>query len=110
MSYQLENQPETSEIDTTHVLPQEEMEDIENLTTENEQTVHQIDTEEVDDLADYQLARDKQRRVTRPSSRYRGSEFVGYAFNCYTDSYEAEPTTYIQAIKSQHKNLWLEAM
>lgn len=38
------------------------------------------------------------------------TDFVDYAFNCYTDSYSTEPATYNEAIRSKGSKLRLSAM
>ncbi|MDV3146768.1 MAG: hypothetical protein Q8754_03015 [Sweet potato little leaf phytoplasma] len=42
-------------------------------------------TVETETLADFQLTRDRSRREIRRPSRFDDSDFVGYAFNCFTD-------------------------
>ncbi|MDV3193978.1 MAG: reverse transcriptase domain-containing protein, partial [Sweet potato little leaf phytoplasma] len=62
------------------------------------------------ETSDYQLTRDRTRRVIRRPAKYESSDFVGYAFNCYTESFSSEPSTYNEAIKSKNCEEWLSAM
>ena len=62
------------------------------------------------ELEEYQLARDRQRRVVRPPSRYAHADLIAYAFNtAYTIEYD-EPKSYAEAIESVNCVKWQQAM
>lgn len=64
----------------------------------NTQAETQFSDQEQSELTDYdQLIRDKQRRVSRPSTRYE-MDFVGYTFNCYMENLEQNQTLIIKQL------------
>ena len=62
-------------------------------------------------LADYQLARDRERRESRPAvQRYGYTETMVYALMTIHKSDRREPTSYTEAMVSQEKDNWFRAM
>lgn len=111
-SFEIELQPLV--VDTSHDETQEVVgphdsshDEIEEIDARDEP---QPSVQEQSDLTDYQLTRDRQRRVSRPSTRYSEIDFVGYTFNFYFENFGIEPDTFNQAIKSEHSDLRLAAM
>lgn len=113
--------PETFEIDLLPVTSRTEnvemvspaqshAEEDDLMNGQNIQGIGQQTAETEGDISDYQLTRDRQRRSVRPSTRYSSTGFVGFAFNCFTENFSNEPTTYNQAVKSKDIEMWLEAM
>lgn len=86
---------------------------ISDQTTDLEQpdipSTSQSGATESTDLDNYQLTRGRTRRIIRPPARY-DDDFVGYAFNCYTDSFDLESSTYSQAVSSEKRHQWIKAM
>ena len=57
-------------------------------------------------LADYQLARDRERRTTRPPKRYDELGDLGFAYNLTEDGGDLEPQSYAEAMLSPESKLW----
>lgn len=57
-------------------------------------------------LADYQLARDRERRITRPPKRYDELGELGFAYNLTEDGGVLEPQSYSEAMASSERELW----
>ena len=67
-------------------------------------------SQEVDDLRNYQLARDRQRRVITPPARYNNSSLVYYAL-CVAEGIEcSEPLNYKEALRSNERSRWIKVM
>ena len=62
------------------------------------------------ELHDYQLARDRARRETKPPSKYAYAGMVAYALNSVEDIAIEEPTSYREAVKSSDPGNWIKAM
>ncbi|KAH9670481.1 hypothetical protein KPL70_017006 [Citrus sinensis] len=62
------------------------------------------------ELHDYQLARDRARRETKPPSRYAYAMMITYVLNSVVDIAIEEPTSYREAVKSSNKSNWIKAM
>ena len=65
---------------------------------------------EVEDLQNYKLARDRVRRVPKPSSKFSYYEMVFYALMAAEEVELEEPLTYTKAMQSKEKNKWVQAM
>ena len=62
------------------------------------------------ELEEYQLARDRLRRMINPLVRYAQADLVAHAFNsAYTLEYD-EFRTYGEAIKGENKKEWQQAI
>lgn len=61
-------------------------------------------------LADYQLARDRERRITRPPKRYDELGDLGFAYNLIEDGGVLEPQSYAEAMSSSESELWRESI
>ena len=61
-------------------------------------------------LDDYQLTRDRQRRVIKLPKRYGIADMVSYALAVAEEVIGEEPTNYKQAMSSKDKKKWLSAM
>ncbi|KAH9697780.1 Integrase catalytic domain-containing protein [Citrus sinensis] len=62
------------------------------------------------ELHDYQLARDRARKETKPPSRYAYVGMVAYALNSVEDITIEEPASYREAVKSSDPRNWIKAM
>ncbi|KAL0537750.1 hypothetical protein IC582_026735 [Cucumis melo] len=62
------------------------------------------------DLQNYQLTRDRVQRERHAPIRYGYADLVAYALTCAADSIEAEPLTFKEAIVSDSKKQWKDAM
>lgn len=58
----------------------------------------------------YNVARDRQRKVVRPPSRYGCSDLVAYALSSALEVAGEEPLSYEEAVRSKDSNKWLAAM
>ena len=62
------------------------------------------------DLADYQLARDRVRRSVKPPTRYIDEDMLYFAL-CIAEQVEfQEPASYREAMQSKERDRWLKAM
>lgn len=102
-SFEIELQSST-EASTSQSTDLQQEETIETRSETIEQSdlpsTSQTIATEPTELVGYQLTRDRTRRTIRPPARY-DSDFVGYAFNCYTDDFGCEPCTYNEVVKSE---------
>lgn len=64
------------------------------------------ETTEVQNLDDYILARDRQRREIRPPSRFENADFVAYALASAEDIEQDETGSYFEATKSEEWKFW----
>lgn len=62
------------------------------------------------DLSNYQLARDRVRRVTRPPFRFGQAYMIFYALNVAEEIEYFEPATYSEAMRSKESREWMKAM
>ena len=62
------------------------------------------------DLQEYNLTRDRARRVIKPPDKYGFADLISYALTVGSELEISEPSTYQAALKSQDKNQWLAAM
>lgn len=85
----------------------------ENLDSEsdNEDVSHQEEETEPEDLSNYQLARDRQRRsnVAAPQ-RYGHAEMIYFCLCTAEEVVIQEPKTYSEAMKGSERIRWLRAM
>lgn len=104
---QQENVMEETEIENQQVSKHHEGETPGTLTSPSEEN----------QLSEYQLARDRQRRVIRPPARIDQAglvldqvEIPVYALNCDDEDMLNESLTYNEAIISENKEKWMQAM
>ena len=62
------------------------------------------------DLQEYQLARYKERRFTKPPKRYAYANMVAYALMSAEDVSIKEPNSYAEALSSKDNNNWIKAI
>ncbi|TYK18682.1 Retrovirus-related Pol polyprotein from transposon TNT 1-94 [Cucumis melo var. makuwa] len=62
------------------------------------------------DLENYHLTRDRTQRERHALTRYGYADLVAYALTCATDSIEAGPLTFKEAIVSDSKKQWKDTM
>lgn len=68
---------------------------------------YQIQTE---NLQNYNLARDRQRREIKKPARYVNADLVYYALNTEVEQLGSEPESYDEAMRSTDKSKWIHAM
>ena len=61
-------------------------------------------------LSGYELTRDREKRTTRPLSRYGYADFLAFAFAIAEEIDLEEPRSYSEAMKSKDKAKWQNAM
>lgn len=64
----------------------------------------------LEDLQNYQLARDREAREKRPSVKLRDYELTNFACNVFEALSGSEPKSYSEAIKSKESDKWIDAM
>ena len=62
------------------------------------------------DLSNYQLTRDREKRVIKPTKRYGHADIICYALSVLEEIQNSEPKIWREAIKSEDNQLWLQAM
>jgi len=62
------------------------------------------------DLSNYQLTRDREKRVIKPPKRYGHADIICYALSVAEEIQNSEPKTWREAIESKDSQLWLQAM
>jgi len=62
------------------------------------------------DLSNYQLTRDREKRVIKPPKRYGHADIICYALSVAEEIQNTKPKTWREAIKSEDNQLWLQAM
>ncbi|KAH9752456.1 hypothetical protein KPL71_014688 [Citrus sinensis] len=62
------------------------------------------------ELQDYQLARDRARRETKPPSRYAYAGMIAYALNSAEEIAIEEPASYKEAVRGSDNSNWIKAM
>ena len=62
------------------------------------------------DLSNYQLTRDREKRVIKPTKRYGHADIICYALSVLEEIQNSEPKTWREAIESEDSQLWLQAM
>ncbi|KAL5557135.1 hypothetical protein UlMin_039371 [Ulmus minor] len=92
-----------------------EVEPLEVTSTETgEDMTHEEGSLEVEDQGDglesYQLTRDRIRRPRKAPERYGYADLVSYALFASEELDDSEPKSYKQAMASQYKKLWAQAM
>lgn len=70
----------------------------------------ELDAENEPDLQRYNVARDRQKRQSRPPKRYDYSNLVSYAITSASEVIEDEPLTYEEAVPPKDSLKWVEAM
>ncbi|PNX59082.1 hypothetical protein L195_g051235, partial [Trifolium pratense] len=61
-------------------------------------------------VLDYQLARDRERRVIHPPNRFGYTDLICYALNAAKEVQDSEPKNFREAFESIDGKFWLEAM
>ncbi|KAH9651033.1 hypothetical protein KPL70_026595 [Citrus sinensis] len=61
-------------------------------------------------LQQYQLARDREKRHTRPPTRYAYADMVAYALMSAEDVTIEEPNSYREAVNNKNNRNWIKAM
>ena len=75
--------------------------------------IHDTETETTSDKErsdDYQLTRDKEKRVIRPPRRYAYADLIAFALTVAHEITADEPRTYSEAINSNKVDEWIKAM
>ncbi|KAH9751577.1 hypothetical protein KPL71_014347 [Citrus sinensis] len=62
------------------------------------------------EMDNYQLARDRERRVIKMPKRFGIADLISYALNVAEEVIGEEPSSYKQAMNSRDKSKWLSAM
>ena len=62
------------------------------------------------EMDNYQLARDRERRVIKMPKRFGIADLISYALNAAEEVIGEEPSSYKQAMNSRDKTKWLSAM
>jgi len=83
--------------DTIDHTDQAEIGDNEDLATQH-------------DLSNYQLVRDRAKRVIKPTKRYSHADIICYFLNVAEEIQNSKPKTLREAIESEDNQLWLQAM
>lgn len=73
---------------------------------ESQESDSEQETTEVQNLDNYILARDRQRRETKPPSRFENADFGAYALASAEDIEHDEPSSYFEATKSKDWKFW----
>ena len=100
-------------------FPEEKLNDIiienqdEIIPNEVEHDMQEIDN--MHDLNDYQLTRDRNKRTIRKPERYRDCNLIDcnmseFAFNVFESLECNEPKTYKEALRSKYSEEWISAM
>ena len=85
--------------------PEEPSEEIE---AEEDSDQNQSDDQGVQ--IDYQLTRDRERRITKPPQKFGYADLIAYALSVETEKEDHEPETFKQAVNCIDKEKWIEAM
>ena len=72
--------------------------------------VHSEESSSNNDLQNYQLTRDRVQRERQAPIRYDYADLVAYALTCAADSIEVEALTFEEAIVSDSKKQWKDAL
>lgn len=96
-------QPNETEITEAQTHTNQNQEDEEDLTENMEEGPN-------DEIAQYQLARDKVRREIRPPARFSYADLVYTALLADVEIQRTKPNTYAEAISSKDSKKWLTAM
>ncbi|KAH9724313.1 hypothetical protein KPL70_007440 [Citrus sinensis] len=75
--------------------------------------IHDTENETASDQGrceDYQLVRDKEKRVIRPPRRYAYADLIAFALTAAHEIATDEPRTYSEAINSDKAEEWIKAM
>lgn len=85
--------------------------EVEDATGDSTSSNRQEDaTEEESDLRDYQLARDRQKRESRPPRRFGYAYFIAYALTAAEEVDCSEPTSYQEAMNCKDVVMWMQAI
>ena len=86
----------------TTVIDQEQ---VENICGEQTEIV-----EEQLDLSQYSLARDRQRRIIVPPTRYVETNYISFVLNAIVAPNDNEPSSFEEVVNSNDARQWIEAM
>lgn len=99
--FEVEHQPNLNQSTETEPIP--------NLETE-EESVEDLEQNQVESLDSYQLAKDRTRRVIRPPTRYSYADLVFTALISVQETKTPEPTSFETTSMSKDRDKWLNAM
>ena len=99
----LDNPNPDSDSSSDHESDREESTDIPEAEVEHHDSPQQ-------NLRDYQLARDRSRRIVKPPARYAYSDLVYCALVAGMEMRGSEPSYYEEAVSSQDCSKWKYAM
>ena len=95
-----------SSSDTTRT----EVEDSDESQEQSQKVIHDELNETDDQLADYQLARDRWRREIRLVQRFGFADIMAHALMTELGPDLGEPSSYQEPMESEHKDKWFQAM
>ena len=87
-------------------IVEENVQEHEQQSDEDVQEVHQ----QTEDLRDYQLSRDRERRQIRPPTRYSLADLMFSALVAGAEIKTNEPSNFSEAMKSVDSTKWKQAM
>ncbi|KAH9699562.1 hypothetical protein KPL71_024410 [Citrus sinensis] len=68
------------------------------------------ESEDDDNLRDYQLVRNRKKRESKPPKRYAYADLIAFALSAAQRIEEDEPKTYTEAVSSKDSKKWIAAM
>lgn len=98
------------EVNQSKNEPAPEEETIPNAPDQDEGETGEAQYPLLDELQEYQLARDRTRREIRPPTRYSYAELIYTALLARTEVLRTEPESYSKAITSKDRDKWWQAM
>ena len=85
--------------------------EIQEVAQESTLAVTEADVDQHDELANYQLARDRKRRTNiKPPSKFNDCEMLFYALSIAEQLEHSEPSTYAEAVNGPESKQWILAM
>lgn len=80
--------------------------------SESDMQIHESIPDSVGDqeVRDYQLVRDREKRVIKPPKRYAYADPIAFALTATHEVESDEPRTYSEAVKSNKSKEWKQAM
>lgn len=79
-----------------------------NVLTEDDEP--ETESQTIDNLESYQLARDRKRRIIKPPQRLGHADLISYAFSIASQFQDDEPINLKEAMNSNDKDQWYKAM
>lgn len=105
-SQEYTHEPETNEeLDVLASLLETDVPELENFNDDEDHPEAQAQA-----LRDYQLSRDRARRMSGEPIRYGYSYIVSYVFAVISYVEEKEPSCFSNVLKSPNRSLWFHAM